>query len=335
MFLEKISPTIFFLFFLAVAPTANFAQQTKQTLYPKIKFKTVSCVGDLNEKTVSVFFEITNPTKEKHVIHIIDNENAKAKVDTSSTEYSCKNYSLGNYTGGDNFLINITLAPDSTILGSITYKDIPTDAKKLSKATFFSYDNIRNTKDEQVPNEFGIIDLGAINIVWQKPTKPKSTVPHYYLSASVGIKSIYFKDGYSESNPVNTSIIYERKIKNLPVTIGGAISYSSHTYTYENYYGTESFSFKENAVYAGLRVNGYFNDYIGLSKKYETYVGISGGYILLFATENTNNSNTAKSGFANGLHIGARRYFTPNFGLWVEGGTSNLSYFNGGLSFKF
>jgi hypothetical protein len=321
-----------FFIFIAIfsSPIVIFSQVKKQ-----VTFKATSCIGDINEKTVTLFFKITNLTNQKHVIHLIDNGNAKAKVDTSFTDFICKNYSLGTVTGGDNYLINTTINPDSAIAGSITYKNIPTDAKKISKATLFYYDNLRNTKDEQTANESGIIDLGEINIIWQKIAKPKFVESRHYLGASVGIKSIYFKDGYSESNPINTSIVYESKIKNLPLTIGGAIAYSSHTYTYENDYGTETFSFKENAIYAGLRVNGSFNNYIGLSKKYETYIGISGGYIFLFASENTNNSNTAKSGFASGLHIGVRRYFTSNFGLWLEGGTSNLSYINGGLSFKF
>lgn len=315
---------------IILEPIEIFSQFKKQ-----INFKAVSCVGDSNEKTVTVFFKITNATNQKHVIHFVDNGNAKAKVDTSFIDFICKSYSLGNATGGDNYLINTTINPDSEISGSITYKNIPTDAKKISKATLFYYDNLRNSKDEQTANESGIIDLGEISIIWQKATKPKFVESRHYLGASIGIKSIYFKDGYSESNPINSFIVYERKIKNLPLTIGGAISYSSHTYTYENDYGTQSFSFKQNAIYTGLRVNGYFNDYLSISKKYETYVGITGGYIFLFTTENANNANTAKSGFASGVHIGVRRYFTQNFGLWVEGGTSSLSYINGGLSFKF
>ncbi len=330
MYKKYLAIALFISIAILSTPIVIFSQIKKY-----VNFKAISCVGDLNDKTVTVFFWITNNSKENHVIHILDNGNAKAKVDTSIVEFICKNYTLGAAFGGDNYLINATINPDSTITGSITYKDIPTNAKKISKATLFYYDNLRNSKDEQTSNESGIIDLGEISIIWQKAIKPKFVESRHYLGASVGIKSIFFKDGYTESNPINTSIVYERKIKNLPLTLGGAISYSSHTYTYENDYGTESFSFKQNAAYTGLRVNGYFNDYLGISKKYETYVGISGGYVFLFATENTNNSNTAKSGFASGLHIGARRYVTPNFGLWVEGGTSSLSYINFGLTFKF
>lgn len=326
--------TIVFIFISSI-PIKIFAQLIDSTSKNGLKIKALHSIGDLNEKTVIIFFEITNPTKEKHVLHIVDNGNAKAKIDTTITEFACKGYSLGTYSGGGNYLINITLPPDTTILGSITYKEIPTEAKQLSKATFFYYDNTRNKKDEQVANQSGIIDLGAIKIVWQKPIKPTSKAPDYYLCLGTGFKSIYFKTGYTQSNPINTSIFYEQKIRNLPLTIGGAISFGSHTYTYENDYGTEVFSFKENAIYTGCRINGYFNNYLGISKKYETYVGISGGYLFLFATENYNNSNTAKSGFASGLHIGARRYFTKNMGLWVEGGTSTLSSFNSGLTFKF
>lgn len=324
--------TIQFLIYIPILllPIVIFSQTERQ-----IVFKSISCIGDFNEKTVTIYFKVTNVTNQKHVIHLIDNGNAKAKVDTSFKDFNCKNYTLGTATGGDNYLINAIINPDSTVTGSITYKDIPTETKKISKATLFYYDNLRNSKDEQTTNESGIIDLGEISIIWQKTTKPKFVKSRHYIGSSIGIKSIYFKDGYSESNPINASIVYETKIKNLPLTIGGAISYSSHTYTYDNDYGTQSLSFKQNAIYVGLRVNGYFNDYLGISKKYETYVGISGGYIFLFATENINNANSARSGFANGLHIGARRYFTPNLGLWVEGGTSNLSYFNGGLSLKF
>ncbi len=330
MFTKYLTRTFFVLIVILIIPIAIFSQAKKQ-----VTFKAISCIGDINEKTVTVFFKITNVANQKHVIHLVDNGNAKAKVDTSFTDFICKNYSLGIATGGENYLINTTISPDSAITGSITYKNIPTDAKKIRKATLFYYDNLRNSKDEQTANESGIIDLGEISIIWRKIAKPKFVESRHCLGVSVGVKSIYFKDGYSESSPINTSIVYEKKIKNLPLTVGGTFSYSSHTYTYENDYDTESFSFKENAIYAGLRINGYFNNYLGISKKYETYVGVSSGYIFLYATENINNSNTAKSGFASGLHIGARRYVAPNFSLWVEGGTSSLSHINGGLSFKF
>ena len=340
MVIKQIVPKLVFLLF--TLSIINCYSQSKNTIQKNNKqftvdknvvLKVLNCEGDINSKTVTVNFEITSTSTDTDRVFITDAGNAFAT--NGKEKFGCTHYKLGKNSDDQNTIIDSYILPNQTITGSITYGSFLNQVSTINTASFLIYNNIFVNGIETI-SKTDTAELKDLSVNWGYWLSPKPT-PNL-VSLGIGVTSLYFKHHYSASNPINTTLSYERKLYGL-FYLGGNISYGSYKYTYQNYYGN-SYSFNENVIYLGLKASYSINDLITLfdgkiNPKIEPYLGLSGAYDIVNTVNNSNNSNTARSGFCWGGFAGVRYLFVPKFGVFGEVGYDGLSLFNIGIATKF
>lgn len=115
------------------------------------------------------------------------------------------------------------------------------------------------------------------------------------------------------------------------ITVGGEVSYRSKSEAYYNHTGI------------GVSVNGnyHFNRILNLPSEFDLYAGLSLGYYHWSSKYKggdhgiylESSSYGSPLGFA--VQVGARYFFTNNFGLNLEFGGGNVSGGKFGITYKF
>ena len=111
------------------------------------------------------------------------------------------------------------------------------------------------------------------------------------------------------------------------VTIGPRLSYRTHN---DNFSGIK---YKNNLSVIGFNGNYHFNQLLELPGEWDLYAGLTIGYYI-WNTE-TDYAGANASGVGLDAQVGARYFFSDNFGLNLEfgGGTGNGGSF--GITYKF
>jgi outer membrane immunogenic protein len=105
------------------------------------------------------------------------------------------------------------------------------------------------------------------------------------------------------------------------ITIGAELSYRSDSQSYGNN------KYKSSAIGIGVNGNYHFNRVLNISSKWDLYAGLGlNYYIWSYDNDLYKADNTSDIGL--GGQIGARYFFTDNFGINLELGGGNAT--NGG-----
>jgi hypothetical protein len=135
---------------------------------------------------------------------------------------------------------------------------------------------------------------------------------------------------YNGGLPLHTSL--EFGINDV-ISLGGNIDFLSHRYT------AGSIKYGFTAFYTGFRVSYHFNKLFKLNiDELDIYGGGSIGYrTFAWRDDNslTNTGNAYGSGIYAGAHVGARWYFKPAFGVFLEVGAGGSSNGRGGIVLRF
>ncbi len=169
--------------------------------------------------------------------------------------------------------------------------------------------------------------------------------------ARVGLRLIYGTyPGYSVSGfgPILVKGDYGI-LKNLGV--GAVIGYSSTklSYTESNTYyngngNYQTYTYQESLLWTSLSLGGHANYHFVRKEKVDVYVGGGLGYTINNLTYSNNdpyypNNVTYATYNPNAIFyavtIGMRYYFTPNIGIYAEGGIEKGALLQGGLALKF
>lgn len=116
------------------------------------------------------------------------------------------------------------------------------------------------------------------------------------------------------------------------ITVGGILSYTSKSYTYEEY--------KNNGTWIGLGARGdfHFNSLFEIPDDWDLYGGLTLSYNH-FSYDHSwkaNYSNYNDSGIGLSIQVGGRYYFSEQWAINLElGGSSVASGGKLGVSFKF
>jgi hypothetical protein len=160
------------------------------------------------------------------------------------------------------------------------------------------------------------------------------------LNAGVGFGTPLYGD--MTIPPISVSVDYALPIGGLPFTVGalGGFNRSKYDYTYNLYGGNYGYTW----TYTGIAIAGRLGYHPDLGvKNLDVYADIALGYYIYTAkAEYTGNwgaaskpDPTSYSTFYWGGNLGARYFFVPKFGAFVELGYSALSYVTAGLTVKF
>ncbi|HCZ34594.1 MAG TPA: hypothetical protein DHV26_01550 [Cytophagales bacterium] len=145
------------------------------------------------------------------------------------------------------------------------------------------------------------------------------------INLGIGINSYY-----SGGIPIGAS--YEHGITE-DISIGAGIDYLSHRYNF----GSSRYGFA--ALYLGFRGSYHFNNLIKHNlEELDLYAGATLGY-RSFSWKDDSSGLTLNDTYGNGLflgaHLGARYYFKPNIGGFLELGAGGSGNARLGLAFKF
>jgi opacity protein-like surface antigen len=147
------------------------------------------------------------------------------------------------------------------------------------------------------------------------------------LDLTIGLGSPYWGSGFKSSLPVNPRVGFEYGITEN-ISGGGSVAYSSSSYDYGYGYG--------KIKYTGLFISARGSYHFATTEKFDPYAGLSLGYVLVTVSDSYSGYvASASSGVGYGLHLGARYFFQPKFGLNAELGYSSFSFLNAGVCFKF
>jgi len=162
--------------------------------------------------------------------------------------------------------------------------------------------------------------------------------------AQAGIGLGFYGNVYGNESVPPLSASVEYGIHNL-VSIGGGLGFEGSSYDYSfNGYG-----WKYTYSYVPVMFRGVFHPFnlptlinkIPMRDKWDAYGGISLGWTIVNFSESTptgytgvSDYSTGGSYFNGGLLLGARYYFTKNFGAYAEEG-SGFGWFNIGGVYKF
>jgi len=143
-------------------------------------------------------------------------------------------------------------------------------------------------------------------------------------NVGVGLNS-----AYAGGVPLHTS--FEVGVIDV-LSLGGNVDYLSYRYDI----GGVKYGF--TAFYTGFRVSYHFNKLFKLTiEELDIYGGGSIGYrSFTWKDPYTFNAGAAYgSGVYGGAHVGARWYFSPAFGVFLEGGAGGSSNVKTGIALKF
>jgi hypothetical protein len=157
------------------------------------------------------------------------------------------------------------------------------------------------------------------------------------INLGIGLGNGYYGAGYSFAFGVNGS--YEYAIVEVPmgskltgvVGVGGLAGVSFSTFAY-NYWSDGSYHYTNYIIAARGTFHFIFND------KFDPYAGITLGYQGSSWKWKGSGSEppeySSNSGyFRGGFFVGARYFFTDNFGVYAELGYM-LNFLNMGITFK-
>jgi hypothetical protein len=161
------------------------------------------------------------------------------------------------------------------------------------------------------------------------------------INVGIGFGNTYYLGGsYYKFVMPAISASYEYGIVEVPmgssltgvVSIGGFLGWSSSKYQY-NYWDNVYYMYNFILISARGNYHFIFND------KFDTYAGISLGYIIVNGSwkgsgTHPNDYSFASSKFYPGFYIGGRYYFNQSIGVFAELGYM-LTVWNMGVSFKF
>ncbi|WP_010256670.1 outer membrane beta-barrel protein [Treponema primitia] len=163
-------------------------------------------------------------------------------------------------------------------------------------------------------------------------TKYPSAVPANSFAVNIGIGLNYPKDGNLIVPPLSASVDYNLPIGGLPFFLGGIVGFYSsgednsllgakYEYTYSN-------------LDLGFRIGYHFNwDVDGL----DTYAVGTFGYQAEWLEWKSGglSGDDSDGSLLFGAAVGARWFFTPVIGVFMELGYSALSFASTGLSIHF
>jgi hypothetical protein len=147
----------------------------------------------------------------------------------------------------------------------------------------------------------------------------------------------YFGGGYSFFPSISAS--YEYAIVEVPmgsdltgvVSVGGYFGWAGSKYAYDYW---DDLSYHYNAVYFAARGNFHFI----FHDKLDPYAGVWLGGKVLTGTwtgsgEHPDDWNAASGGFAGGVYVGCRYFFSDQWAVYSELGYL-ISVFNVGVTYK-
>lgn len=154
------------------------------------------------------------------------------------------------------------------------------------------------------------------------------------LNIGIGVGSPFFGSGYSASLPVNPSVSFEHGVSD-EISVGGQLSYASskYTFTYPGYgvVGT----FKQTAIYVGVRGSYHLNEALDVDDKWDLYGGTSLGYVVVSTGGDDGLDYASGSAIGFGLFAGGKYLLSSKTGIYAELGYQSLSFINVGVAFKF
>lgn len=111
------------------------------------------------------------------------------------------------------------------------------------------------------------------------------------------------------------------------ITVGGEFSYRSYS-AYSGY--------RQSIIGISANGNYHFNRILNLPSEFDLYAGVSLGYYIVSSNDTYDGvKSTASSGLGFSGQVGARYFFTNNFGLNLEFGGGNVSGGKFGITYKF
>jgi hypothetical protein len=145
------------------------------------------------------------------------------------------------------------------------------------------------------------------------------------LNVGIGVNSYY-----SGGIPFGAS--YEYGVTDA-ISVGAGLDYLSHSYKGSGY------NYGFSILYIGARGSYHFNELLNLSvEELDLYGGANLGFRSFKWKDDFNNStlgNSYGNGVYVGIHIGARYYFAPSIGAFLEVGAGGSSNAKLGVAFRF
>lgn len=144
------------------------------------------------------------------------------------------------------------------------------------------------------------------------------------LNIGVGIGNPFWGSGLKSTMGVNPSVSYEYGFSDK-ISAGAVFAYSGAKF--------EEFDIKYTGILVGARGSYHFLT----SEKFDPYVGLALGYVIVKVKDNSGESDFGlkASGMGYGAHLGARYFFSPNIGIHAEIGYASFSILNAGITLKF
>lgn len=165
----------------------------------------------------------------------------------------------------------------------------------------------------------GLIFLFSVNVNAQYAKGDK------LLNVGIGVNSYY-------SGGIPFSASFEYGITD-EISVGAGLDYLNYSYKVSG----SKYGF--SAIYIGGRGSYHFNKLFNLDiEELDLYGGASLGFRSFSWKDNYNNStlgNTYGNGVYVGIHIGARYYFAPSVGAFLEVGAGGSSNAKLGVAFRF
>ena len=297
------------------------------------------CKGEIISNKVVVNFKVTNFSNDTNRVFISDLGFAKA-----NGQFACLSFRLGNDSDNGGALVDAYLAPNQSVSGGITYGGVLTNLKTIGSATFLAFNNVFMNGKEIKSVSDDSVQVNDIAIDWAYRRFTPKTYKNL-VSIGVGFLGFYLNNNYSASNPVNTSIGYQREIVNS-LTVGASISYGSYKYNYKSQ-GVSFSPFTSDLLYCGATVTYFINDVIKqvgkkVNTRIEPYVGVNAGLLSVRTAKIVTNTSSNKNIYSpvqgnikGGGFVGVRYLLIKNLYLYGELGYDNLSFLNFGGAFKF
>jgi hypothetical protein len=208
----------------------------------------------------------------------------------------------------------------------------------LSQPQEFEQHGGKMTKKIALMATLGMISVGGLFALnWTAyPTPVKAG--NFMINAGVGFGTPL--RGNTVIPPLIASFDYALPLGGLPFTLGALAGFTTSEYQH-NYYGV---NYGDKWDYTGLALAGRFGYHPDLGvKNLDVSATIALGYYFYTGKARHNSSlppGTSKTDPDNysrlylGFNLGARYFFTKNFGAFLDLGYSAMSLVTAGLTFK-
>jgi hypothetical protein len=187
--------------------------------------------------------------------------------------------------------------------------------------------------------------FSGVSVFAAEPSSFPSSVEPGNIIANVGIglsHSLALRyRGTQVVLPLSLSVEYALPIS-IPISVGAVIGFTSSERTSGSGDGEYTFSWSVFSI--GAKVAYHFNWAI---QNLDTYLGLTLGgnvisahpaeYNASYYQDYTVKPSSGDNGgnFLFGLEVGARFFFNPNIGIFIEEGFNTFTYLRSGLVFKF